>query len=113
MFKHLFVLVLLVAAATSASTPAHAQTLTVTSLVCDTYPASFSCEASVSGGTGSYTSVVWGVASGSQVAYYTMFGLEFSRRCTIGQYYSVSFQVTDSAGAFASRTTGFYCPGNY
>lgn len=109
MVKQLFVLVLLVAATVSASAPAQASTLTVSNLVCENWGASFSCEASVSGGTGTYTSFVWGVATSSGTSYYNASGPYFDYRCYIGRWYSVQLSVTDSAGAFSARSTDIYC----
>lgn len=113
MFKRLLVLLLLVVAATSASTPAHAETLTVSNLACYAEAGFFSCDASVSGGTGTYTSFVWGVATGATVTYYNRSGPYFARGCISGYSYSVSLTVTDSAGATASQGTSFYCPRRY
>lgn len=108
MFNRLFVVLLLVAATVVVSTPARAETLTVRYLACESDGASFLCDASVSGGTGTYTSFVWGVA-GARDSYYTTSEPSFSLRCVLGRSYSVSFRVTDSAGATAVATTGFVC----
>lgn len=108
MFKCLLMFVPLSILALSTSTPAHAEALTVSNLVCYSEYSAFSCEASVSGGTGTYTSFVWGLAS-SQTVYYNASGPSFSRRCVTGTRYSVNLRVTDSSGAFASQTGSFTC----
>jgi hypothetical protein len=89
--------------------PAFASTLTVTSLGCETTLRGFFCDAEVSGGTGIYT-YAWGVpyyarsdyASSSMISVY----------CAPGGSKTVTFTVTDSGNATASRSVYVYCSGS-
>lgn len=116
MFKRLFVLLLLVAATVSVNTPARASTLTVNSLSCYLTAvsgsfASFDCQASVSGGTGTYTSFTWGMQSNFYPSwtYLTTTSPTISNVCDSPDYYWVTVTVTDSAGASAGSNTSFSC----
>lgn len=110
MFRRLFVLVLLIIATLSASTPAHATTLRVDYFNCGLshYAAGngyYWCYANAVGGTGSYVSYTWTI-NNQWGMLHTMVTSEpsFSRSCGIGEYVYVSVMVTDSAGATASAS---------
>lgn len=105
--------VLLLALVASTATPAHAATLTVNVLDCNSLEdgrktSRFICEAYVSGGTGGNT-YSWSAAgtptntSGSStlISY-----------CSVGTSVSVQFTVRDSSGARATASTRFYCYGS-
>ena len=90
----------------SSPLPAFASTLTVTSLDCEVRHGGFICDAHVSGGTGGYT-YTW-----NQVATSRVDGVDSSRMaaaCAVGSSPRVSFFVSDSAGATASRTQIVNC----
>ena len=64
----------------------------------------------MSGGTGSYTSFVWGVSTpGLPTYYYSTGSITFTGRCIHTKNYTVSLTVTDSAGATASGSYVFRC----
>ncbi len=118
MFKRLFVLLLLTVATASASTPARASTLAVTSLYCRIYAYSgyngyYRCTASVSGGTGSYVSYTWDVTSTRGDYSVVTSSNTVERTCFTGtapehqEYFYVTVTVRDSAGATASTYTGW------
>lgn len=109
MLQRLFVLLLLVVATVAVSTPARASTLTVSDVMCGSSGSTFTCEAYLSGGTGTYTSFRWGVATGPNTMYYYTSEPRFSQRCMNGIHYAVNFRVTDSAGATASGVDSFTC----
>jgi hypothetical protein len=110
MFRRLFVLVLLIVATLSASTPTHASTLRVDYFNCglsyyDAANGHYWCYANAVGGTGSYVSYSWTISSNWGMTY-TMVTSEPSirRTCGIGEYVYVSVMVTDSAGATAGAS---------
>lgn len=125
MFKHLFVLLLLVAATVSVNTPAHAAALTVNYVDCWIYSYSgyngyYTCYADVSGGTGSYVSYTWNVTStrgnyslitSTNTINRTCYtGVPVDGTFPYGEYFTVGVTVKDSAGATASgRSYRLHC----
>lgn len=102
MFKRLFILLALVAATASVSTPAHASTLAVEAYCLPAGWGSTECYASASGGTEYYT-YEWTPApflAGDRSA------LFYCRRYW---YNSYTVTVTDSSGATAYAEGWTYC----
>lgn len=113
MFRRLFA-VLLFAVAVSAATPAHAATLTIDVLDCNSLrngrkTTGFLCEAYVSGGTGGNT-YTWSVRALSQEDWAN--GSTLNSQCSVGTWQSVQLTVRDSSGARATPSRSFYCYGN-
>lgn len=116
MFKRLFVLLLLVAATISVSTPAQASTLAV-SLYCDQTSAgpstgAFDCWSYASGGVPSYTFqwyrlTYWGYTLVKQESGTSVSSL--SDLCPTGSSQSTRVIVTDSAGAQVTVTRTVRC----
>jgi hypothetical protein len=95
----------------TSAAPAYATTLTVTSLSCESRPVGYACDGWVSGGTGVY-SYAWNRTTRTRSDYAT--GSVITVSCPVGgNSGSVTFTVTDSAGAVASKTaTAVPCGGN-
>ncbi|HEY0167379.1 MAG TPA: hypothetical protein VGB75_10090 [Jatrophihabitans sp.] len=109
--------VLLFAAAMSVAQPAHASTLTVNSATCAVTgyyapdPANygtFSCTATASGGTGSY-SYSWTVFSWCCGDSYYGSGPTITGNCKWGTARIFTVYVTDSSGAMASKGATVNC----
>jgi hypothetical protein len=96
----------------SSPVPAYAATLTVTSLDCEPRHGGFICEAHVSGGTGTY-SYLWN--SGAITNSYNFAdGSRVVIGCPAGSTTrTITFKVTDSSGATASRSTQIDCRQTY
>ena len=117
MFKRLCVLFFLVAATVVVSPPAHAATLTVNWVYCDVYSypsystGLYRCEASVSGGTGTYVSYTWSVTSSRGNYTVVTTTNTFERSCYAGnlgrnrESFFVIATVKDSAGATARESS--------
>ena len=101
--------------------PAEAATLTVNSVTCvvtGTYTpdpihyGTYSCTASVSGGTGSYVSYTWTIEnlwSGSSYSFAG--GKTITGNCQYNVYRRYGVAVKDSAGATATGSAGWWtCP---
>lgn len=115
MSKHLFVLLLIIAAVGTLHTPAHAATLTAGLVNCfNNFDNSFDCSVNPSGGSGTYTSFVWKVkeAGTTSTSTYITSTPGLHAYCTVGKSYNVSVTVTDSSGATATGSGGkFRCGG--
>lgn len=118
MFKHLFALLLLVAATVSATPPAHASTLTVNSVQCYNNGGGglnagyYVCNASVSGGTGTYTSFAWWIRPMHHSTWSYVTTTQYPQLndwCSAGTNFALTVTVTDSAEATASGLTSFSC----
>lgn len=80
--------------------------LTISYLHCESGASRFTCDSTVSGGTGSYS----GCWQATNVWYFTSvsdYGATGS--CAAGNGVSMRLTVSDSAGATASKSTSFYC----
>jgi hypothetical protein len=97
--------------------PAHASTLTVSSVACAQTGAyagdpanygTYSCTANVSGGTGSY-SYVWTVSTGWYPGYSFSGGQTITGVCKYNTVRINEVKVTDSAGATAYGTGSLVC----
>ncbi|MBV9791740.1 MAG: hypothetical protein JOZ51_26345 [Chloroflexi bacterium] len=115
MVQRLFIVLGVLAATLAVPGPAHAATLTVTDVMCYNLGSEgsgggrYGCDPFVTGGTGTYTSFVWGVRTASNPTYYfTTYGNLFGT-CVPGRNYTITVTVTDSAGATASNFTAFQC----
>lgn len=109
MVNRLLVLSLIIVAALSSSTPARASTLTVSIQCVYEGNYSFTCNATPTGGTGTYTNYKWTVnLTGwpGQVGDWTT-APTFSYLCL--SIKSVEVVVRDSAGAWAVASTPFNC----
>jgi len=117
MFKRLFVLLLLVAATVSVSTPARASTLSI-ALYCEQTSGSptwgnFSCLVYPSGGTPSYT-YQWYEYSGGTGYFLVKQGESFyDSWCQTGALTRVKVVVTDSVGAQVESIRSFRCTNPY
>ncbi|MBV9789335.1 MAG: hypothetical protein JOZ51_14220 [Chloroflexi bacterium] len=118
MFKRLAVLLLVVAATLSLTTPARATALTIHAVSCfyapyyfyDIYQPGFYCSANVSGGTGNYVSYTWDIESRYGNYSYTTTTYAVQRPCVYDEYVSGYLTVTDSLGATTSQWIGqVYC----
>lgn len=113
MIRRLFAVALFVLAV-SAAHPAHATTLSIDSAGCDIHSYSgyygfYTCNAYVSGGTGSYVSYTWNVYSTREDSSRVTTSGTLERTCYSGagwgssnEEFSVEVTVRDSAGATAS-----------
>ena len=106
--RSLTVACLLAVAVAGSPLPAVAATLTVTSLSCEPRHGGFVCEAYVSGGTSTY-SYLWN--SGAITNSYDFAnGSRVAVGCPVGSTTrTITFKVTDSSGATASRSTQIDC----
>jgi len=95
----------------TSAAPAYATALTVTSVSCESRPVGYACDGWVSGGTGVY-SYAWNRTTRTRSDYAT--GSVITVSCPVGSNSgSVTFTVTDSGGATASKTaTAVPCGGN-
>jgi hypothetical protein len=91
------------------SLPAHAATLAITSLSCETTPSALLCEGWVSGGSPAYT-YTWN-PTGRQ-SNYTDHSIN-TIYCAVGSSYKVTFGVRDRLGATVSKTISVYCSGGH
>jgi hypothetical protein len=103
--------------AMSAAQPAHASTLTLSSVTCvgtgayapdPTNYGTYSCTANVSGGTGGNT-YLWTVATGWSSGSTFYGGQTINSVCKYGTGRINRVTVTDSSGASAYGSTGYAC----
>ncbi len=85
--------------------PAHASTLTITAIGCESTTHAVVCEAYVSGGTPAYN-YTWSPAANdtSNSSMHTFY-------CPPYTWMTISLTVRDSLGATASKTVSAYCAG--
>lgn len=117
MFKRLFVLLLLVAATVSVSTPARASAPSV-SLYCEQSSGgpsfgTFFCYYTVSGGTPSYTSQWYEYAGSTGYFLVQQGGTEYASWCQTNVTTRVRVVVTDSAGLQGEAIRYFKCTNPY
>lgn len=109
MFKRLVVLILLASAIVSVSTPAQAATLYVDMGCIISDGGLYTCEAYAGGGTAPYTSYRWKIQGGGTTQYVTGPSVYDGYCARPNRLYTITVTVTDSRGATASDTAGFYC----
>lgn len=112
MFTRLFIVLLVLATTVSVCPSAHAENFTayVTCHNTGGYTgvvgyATFQCVATVSGGTGVYTSADWDVS----YKYYTTPTNVLDAQCRIGRLHIVSVVITGNAGNTGEGNTSFVC----
>lgn len=103
--RALFVAALAVLGLGIAPLPAHAATLTITSLSCEPTVSAIRCEVTVSGGTPAYT------YSWNPTGRLSNGGAANTLYCPPGYTFIVTVGVVDSRRASASKTISAYCAG--
>lgn len=103
--RALFVAALAVLGLGISPLPAHATTLTITAIVCESTTHAVVCDGYVSGGTPAYT-YTWSPAANdtSNSSMHTFY-------CAPYATLTISLTVRDSLGATASKTISAYCAG--
>ncbi|HEY0734744.1 MAG TPA: hypothetical protein VGD69_07535 [Herpetosiphonaceae bacterium] len=110
MLPRLFAILLFAAALATAHSAAAVEPLTITSLKCENLGAGKAlCDATVTGGTGSYTYTWSKLVGGTPMNSWTTTDGSTMTGCTVGTTNYFRLVVQDSAGATASATRGVYC----
>jgi hypothetical protein len=102
--RALFIAALAVVGLGVSSLPAHAATLTITSLSCEPTVSAIRCETTVSGGTAPYA-YSWKPSGNYPTSSWNLY------YCAPGTTFIVTVGVVDSRRASASKTINAYCAG--